>query len=536
MKVKALILFLAVAALLPLVSNAQLAYITNNGAITITGSDGTSTNVVIPASINGYPVTSIGDGAFEECTSLTSITIPNSITNIGNFVFEDCTSLTNISVLSGNLAYSSTNGVLFDSNKTVLVEFPAGLGGSYTIPNGVTNIGYLAFEDCTSLTSITIPNSVTSIGEWAFVDCGSLTNIVIGSGVSSIESDTFMGCTSLTSITIPNGVTNIGYEAFESCASLISVIIPNSVIGNAAFAYCPSLTSVVIGSGVTSIGNDAFYYCSSLTNVIIGSGVKSIGQYAFYSTSLTSVTIPNSVTSIGQYAFESCPNLTSITIPKSVISIGNDAFAACTSLTNISVVSGNLAYSSTNGVLFSSNKTVLVEFPAGLGGSYTIPNGVKRIGSDAFEDCILTSVTIPDSVTSIGDRAFAEFESASLTNVTFLGNAPSLGGGYVFLGALIGATVYYYYGTSGWGMTYGGLPTVMLGAPAPQVGHNGSINVQSDNFTFTVTGVSNQTVVVEASTNFVDWHPVWTNTLSGASATFTDSQWTNYPARFYRAR
>jgi len=166
--------------------------------------------------------------------------------------------------------------------------------------------------------------------------------------------------------------------------------------------------------------------------------------------------------------------------------------------------------------------------------SVTIPGNVTSIGNWAFAECFgLTSITIPKSVTFIGDYAFAysSLTGASPTSACFQGNAPP-DDGTIFDGD--DATVYYYYGTSGWGATYGGAPTVMLGAPAPQVG-NGSIEPQSGRFRFTLTGVTNQTVMIEASTNLVNWQPIWTNTLSGPSTNFTDAQWTNYPGRFYRA-
>lgn len=153
-------------------------------------------------------------------------------------------------------------------------------------------------------------------------------------------------------------------------------------------------------------------------------------------------------------------------------------------------------------------------------------------------------MTIPDSVTSIGLEVFSS--CTSLTNLTFLGDAPRrleevpvgnccfwVGGYFSKLGE--GATVYYYYGTADWGPTYGGLPTVMLGAPTPRIGA-GSAGLKPGGFGFTLAGVINQTVMVEASTNLVNWQPIWTNTLSGESADFVDPQWVNHPHRFYRAR
>jgi hypothetical protein len=147
-------------------------------------------------------------------------------------------------------------------------------------------------------------------------------------------------------------------------------------------------------------------------------------------------------------------------------------------------------------------------------------------------DAGLTSIVIPNGVMYIlGNYAFAGCNH--LTNIAFMGNAPILSYTNAFSDDGVSPTLYYYFGTSGWGETYGGLPTVEL-AWTPQI--VGGPEVQSNNFGFSVIGTNEMPAIVEASTNLVDWQPVWTNTLSGASATFTDSQWTNYPTRFYRAR
>jgi len=222
------------------------------------------TSVTIPNS-----VTSIGYGAFSYCTGLTSVTIPNSVTSIGYGAFSYCTGLTSVTVDAANPSYSSIAGVLFDKNQTALITYPAGKTGSYTIPNSVTSIGYEAFSGCTGLTSITIPNSVTSISYGAFSGCTGLTSITIPNSVTSIGEGAFSGFTGLTSITIPNSVTSIGYEAFSGCTGLTGVTIPNSVtsIGNAAFYGCTGLTSITIPNSVTSIGYEAFYGCTGLTSV-----------------------------------------------------------------------------------------------------------------------------------------------------------------------------------------------------------------------------------------------------------------------------
>ena len=241
------------------------------------------TSVTIPNS-----VTTIGVGAFDGCRSLTSVTIPNSVTTIGVGAFDGCRSLTSIDVASGNLNYSSKDGVLFDKNKSTLIQYPIGNKRTeYTIPNSVTTIGSYAFDDCSNLTSVTIPNSVTTIGKYAFSDCSGLTSVTIGNSVTTIGGHAFSGCSGLTSVTIPNSVTTIGEYAFEFCSGLTSVTIPNSVttIGESAFSGCSSLTSVTIPNSVTTIGKYAFIYCRSLTSVTIPNSVTTIGDYAFYSCS-----------------------------------------------------------------------------------------------------------------------------------------------------------------------------------------------------------------------------------------------------------
>ena len=167
-------------------------------------------SVTIPNS-----VTSIGSCAFYSCDNLTSITIPNSVTSIGDGAFEDCNNLASITVNSNNNNYSSQDGVLFNKNKTTLIQYPIGnTRTSYTIPNSVTSIGDSAFNFCYKLTSVTIPNSVTSIGDFAFEDCSSLTSVTIPNSVTSIGRYAFHRCDNLTSVTIPNSVTSIGDHAF----------------------------------------------------------------------------------------------------------------------------------------------------------------------------------------------------------------------------------------------------------------------------------------------------------------------------------
>ena len=344
-------------------------------------------------------VTKIGDAAFYGYSSLISITIPDSVTEIEKSAFWGCSSLTSITIPNSVISIGDWAFCYCESLTEII------------IPNSVTKIGKNAFNHCSSLTSIIIPNSVTEIEDFAFESCSSLTSITIPEGVTGIGRHAFDGCSSLTSITIPEGVTAIGWFAFEGCSSLTSITIPNSVtaIGEGAFKGCKSLTSINIPDSVTGIGRHAFEGCSSLTSITIPEGVTKIGGNAFRGcSSLTSITIPNSVTEIGESAFNSCSSLTSITIPEGVTWIGMHAFEDCSSLEEFNVEPGNTNYKTTpdKRCLLDSDNKLIGFAPAGLT-SYSIPEGVTKIGTAAFRDCSsLTSITIPEGVTDIGGSAF----------------------------------------------------------------------------------------------------------------------------------
>ncbi len=334
-------------------------------------SQGTATDshIFIPSFYNNLPVISIGGRAFQHCSSLTEITIPESVTSIDG-AFQGCSSLTEI-----------------------------------TIPESVTSIDG-AFQGCTSLTEITIPNRITSIGDYTFLNCESLTEITISASVTSIGEYAFSGCTSLESITIPDSVTSIGECAFCNCESLTEITISASVtsIGEYAFRGCTSLESITVDKKNKVYRSESNCIIETETQTLIV-GCKSSK-------------IPESVTSIGDYAFEDCISLTEIAIPASVTSIGSGAFARCESLESITVDKKNKVYrSESNCIIETETQTLIVGCK-----SSKIPEGVTTIGESAFAGCTsLNEITIPNSVTSIGERAFQG--CTSLKRVYFCDNS-----------------------------------------------------------------------------------------------------------------
>ena len=400
------------------------------------------TDVTIPDS-----VTSIRDYAFDGCSSLAQVTIPDSVTSIGGYAFQDCSSLTQVTIPDSvtyieQLAFSEcislASVTIPDSVISIGDHAFDGCSSlaSVTIPDSVTYIGYSAFSGCSSLASVIIPDSVTYIEQLAFSECISLASVTIPDSVTSIWDSTFRGCSSLASVTIPDSVTDIGYSAFSGCSSLASVDIPDSVtsIGVHTFWDCSSLTSVTIPDSVTSIGDDAFWGCSSLASVTIPDSVTSIGLSAFEGcSSLTSVTIPDSVTSIGWSAFSECSSLTSVTIPDSVTSIRDYAFDGCSSLAQVTIPDsvtsiGNYAFRGCSSLA-----------------SIIIPGSVTSIEKYAFSDCSsLTSVAIPSSVTSI--RMYAFYGCNSLSDVYFAGSPEAWAQIWIYSGnsALTNATIHYY--------------------------------------------------------------------------------------------
>ena len=394
----------------------------DDGTVKITGYNGSAETVVIPDTIDGKSVTSIGNGAFEDCTSLTSVTIPDGVKCIGHSAFYECTSLKSI-----------------------------------TIPDGVTSIGGTAFSDCTSLTSITIPDSVTILNSFTFSGCKSLSDVNIPDGVTYVGDGAFSGTAicnnqteevkyidkwlvdsdnSVTDVAVKDGTVGISCGAFSYCGQLKNISIPNSVkyVGGEAFYNCISLTNVVLPYGITNIGVSTFSGCESLASVTIPDSVTSIGEQAFLNTALLknqtttekyvgkwvidwdsdvkNVTIKNGTVGIADHAFERRTSLESITIPDSVEFIGVYAFLDCWELKQVNMPESMTAIGDCAFYGCDSIESVIV------------PKGVTQIGDWIFYGCAsLTSVSIPDSVIDIQLNAFEKCVALNEINVDEMNKA-----------------------------------------------------------------------------------------------------------------
>ncbi len=394
----------------------------DDGTVKITGYNGSAETVVIPDTIDGKSVTSIGNGAFEDCTSLTSVTIPDGVKCIGHSAFYECTSLKSI-----------------------------------TIPDGVTSIGGTAFSDCTSLTSITIPDSVTILNSFTFSGCKSLSDVNIPDGVTYVGDGAFSGTAicnnqteevkyidkwlvdsdnSVTDVAVKDGTVGISCGAFSYCGQLKNISIPNSVkyVGGEAFYNCISLTNVVLPYGITNIGVSTFSCCESLASVTIPDSVTSIGEQAFLNTALLknqtttekyvgkwvidwdsdvkNVTIKNGTVGIADHAFERRTSLESITIPDSVEFIGVYAFLDCWELKQVNMPESMTAIGDCAFYGCDSIESVIV------------PKGVTQIGDWIFYGCAsLTSVSIPDSVIDIQLNAFEKCVALNEINVDEMNKA-----------------------------------------------------------------------------------------------------------------
>ena len=395
-------------------------------------------------------IVKIGVGTFENCKSLTEITIPKSLTECDWRIFSGCSNLKTIKFEKGittipaNLFYGADT-IWFDGLEEIdIPETVTTIGNSaffncrnlttVTGMKNVTKIGSNAFYNCSNLVNIKLPENLAEIGAWAFYNCSQL-KVDLPGNIVKIGVGTFENCKSLTEITIPKSLTECDWRIFSGCSNLktikfekgITTIpanlfygadtiwfdgleeidIPETVttIGNSAFFNCRNLTTVTGMKNVTKIGDNAFYNCSNLKEITIPNTVESMGTSIFYGcTSLKSVVLPNKRVNITGSTFYNCSSLESITLPDTVEYIRNNAFYGCSSLKKI-VWSKSIKEIENNAFKGCSSLTEII-----------IPDGVTSIGSNAFQNCTsLASVQIPNSVTSLGTYIFDG--CSSLTDV-----------------------------------------------------------------------------------------------------------------------
>ena len=354
-------------------------------------------------------VTKIGDGALSMWHHVEEFTVPAGVTSIGEYALGNCPKLRMIKVASGNTAfYADSKGVLYNKNKTVLVQAPTLISGTYSIPSTVTTISARAFEDCSNLQSVTGMANVKQIGEKAFRTCRSLQSFSVPSGVKVLPEHLFNDCTGLQSVTIPASVEEIYTSAFEYCSSLKTITV------NSQNANYSSSGGVLYNKNKSVL---LYASCGLSGTYTVPASVKVIDYAAFgHCYNLENVIIPEGVTEIGHYAFWYCYNLKSLHIPASVQYYGNGVLEGCTSLEAITVAEENAYYSSDDrGVLFSKDKTFLIEGPRAIKGVYIVPDTVAQIQSYAFANSqYLEGVVIPESVWYVGNGAFMDCRDLTL--------------------------------------------------------------------------------------------------------------------------
>lgn len=306
----------------------------------------------------------IGASAFSNCIRLSSIQLPAGLTTIeeedayAKHLFSGCQALTQISVEPGGTHYASVDGVLFDATETRLLSYPLGRHGPYQVPASATSIASSAFLRCHNLTEIIFPDSLAEIGDWAFSDCSSLTAVTFPDSMAKIGKRAFESCTSLREINPPHGASIDYVHTFIDCPSLTVVTIPSGKL-TSTFSGCTALTDVGLGEGVTTLDGSTFWRCTALSEIHIPSGVTRID---------------------------------------------GKAFQMCRNMQRISVDPGNEHFVSIEGVLFDASVTTLIYYPTGRQGPYRIPDQVQFIGDYAFAHCEgLTDVIYPGNLTPSED-------------------------------------------------------------------------------------------------------------------------------------
>lgn len=278
--------------------------VTAQNEITVKSARASVTSVNVPPEIDGMPVTAIGSYAFQECTRLEKLVLPDSIQKIGDFAFMGCDRLETLVIpeTTEQIGWGAVSDTLWlekqcadfvVAGKGILLAYK-GTEAEVVIPDGVAVISGYAFSACENVNTVQLPDSMLKIDAFSFDNCVNLRQVLI-----------------------PEGVTTIGQYAFHWCPKLEEIFMPDSVVSveNHAFSYCKSLQYVKLSSGLKQLSNSVFSDCLSLSSIEIPQSIESINNYAFqHCSALQSVTIPASVTFLGSGAFEGCTSLEELTI------------------------------------------------------------------------------------------------------------------------------------------------------------------------------------------------------------------------------
>lgn len=416
----------------------------NEKSAVITGYKGNESVVTIPAEVDGYQITAVGDRAFENNRTVRQVTVSEGITGVGHYAFSGCTALTGLALPE---SMASLGGRIIENTAVRSIRIPANVskcepapvGGGYngtlagcasltevTFGEGMTAVpDYIcASHDSTSrISAVNIPSTVTKIGEYAFYKCQSLQTLDIPSSVTEIARHAFNRCSALVLDRLPEGLENIGLNAFFGCVSITDLTLPGTIknVGDYAFQECSGMQRLTIEENgdpdyAAQINGNAFSGCSGLTEVHLSCNIKSVGGRAFSGcTALGEVSLPEGVESIGHYAFSGCTSLENIGLPESLTTLGgcfieNTAVESIVIPKNVSKCDYTPYSTGYNGPLANCSELKTVTFADGM---TAIPEYICASG--AYQSNIST-VNIPGSVKSVGNYALHNCKNLSSVN------------------------------------------------------------------------------------------------------------------------